>query len=139
MSFKSAIRDLVASYNGIEEGRRHPAQFTDKERTVLVTCNQDPAPDHLNSLVVCVRVAVIDSRFTIEAVIEQWNTLAQTITSSKNLERDLFVMECDPQKNTSWLTLGDKIMTEEEAAESVLVRALLQQPAAVSIGISAVA
>lgn len=129
--FKAAVAELVDSYNAIPEGQTFPARIARSDDTlIIVSSDRGIAADHYHNLAVSVSVQLREENYLIEVAAEEW-TIDPISRQKKQVDEFLSCnlgLDGDPETNETWLGFQGKKFTPFDAAEHVLMQALLRKP-----------
>lgn len=123
--FRTAIEDCVNSYRRMEDGRQYPVKVDDAPDKTFIAINCDrPASSTPGMVRVTARMTVVDKKLAIVAVIDTW-LLVNDAPSNQSSQEYEFLIEPDEDVR---LSRDGKQLTPAEAAETVLMKALLGLP-----------
>lgn len=127
-TFQSAIKELVSSYNLIEEGKRWPAKVESSgDTSIVISSERGMAHDSFHSVSLVVAIGLDEGHYRINATGEDWFLLKG---SKRNVEKFIevdFILDGDPEQIATWLVHNKKKFSVQQAAEAILERALLHQ------------
>ena len=123
--FRTAVHELVASYNGIQEGQLNPAKIEEPSETSIIITSPRPSPNQFSSVSLVVRMTLQDQKCSIlayaqECLVEHGTPFAPT----KFMDAEI-VLAADPETKKVWLQYMDKRFSPQELAESLLYATLL--------------
>lgn len=132
VQFRTAVEELVRSYNVIEEGKKHPAKTSQNgDMSITVSCDLGKDKDEFHTLSITITSAVLESKYTIKSTIERWRSAPrQALQPDGALEEIEFSVEADQENQ--WLVnqaSPDRKFTAFQAAECVLLKALIEKSA----------
>jgi len=129
--FRATVNALVATFNKMEEGLANPAKLDDSPDLVTITCKRESSSGS-GMLNIVAKMTLTETRqVAILAWIEFWS-LATTPPLSQGTENFEFLVEPDPEIR---LSFDEKQFTPVEAADTVMMKALLGLPARSNIAV----
>jgi hypothetical protein len=126
--FVAAVDELIASYNGIPKGMRHPARVKQRsDAGIVVECALGLASDDPFSQLM-LTITANRQRASIDACIEKWELRMPGVPRKSNSRQSFsLALEVDSESDRTWLTCEGETYDPYSAAEMLLKRALLDQ------------
>jgi hypothetical protein len=124
---RSAVEDLIGSYNRTEKGRFFPAVLRSQEgdRAVIVTCDKGLANDRFNHVTVTIRISLHEEAFEIVVLTERWLSRQDHDLMQESTGTETFRFDGDLTTQSVWLlSNGDRRLSAYQCAETFLVAAL---------------
>ena len=125
---RSAVEDLVGSYNRTTNGQRFPATVRSQagDRAVIISCVKGLATDAFNNVTIAIKVSALEGEYyEILVVTETWLSRQGHELLQESTSTDKFIFDGDIETQQVWLvSSSDRRLSAFQCAELFLVAAL---------------
>jgi hypothetical protein len=125
-ALRSAIDDLIGSYNRTEKGKLYPAgrRLQEGDRAVIVSCDKGLSNDRFHHVMLIITVSFREGEYEIVVVTERWLSVNGREVMQESTSTETFRFDGDVAAQTVWLTSGGDRLSAFQCAEAFLVSAL---------------
>lgn len=126
-ALRSAVEDLIRSYNRTQKGGFYPAalQPIEGDRALVISCEKGLANDRFNQVTVTIKISLHEGEYEIVVVTERWLSRQSHSLMQESTSTETFTFDGDVTTQKVWLVSSeDRQLSAFQCAESFLVNAL---------------